>query len=127
MADTHRTQVTYRYELLRAGTAGILETAGSTFLLVIAVKWFSAGATAKALVAGGGSLGLLLSPAVGSTVTAAGWPTSRAAARVLAVGAVSFLLAAACLGLAMVLGSDPTYGKSIAGLATAWPQLPIFI
>jgi MFS family permease len=96
MADgSHRTRTTYFYELWRAASAGILETAGSTFLLTIAVKHFSAGAFPKAIVAGSGSLGLLVSPMVVSLVTSAGWPTSRAAARILAVGALSFFIAAA--------------------------------
>jgi MFS family permease len=92
---SQRTRTTYFHELWRAASAGILETAGSTFLLTIAVKHFSAGAFPKAIVAGSGSLGLLVSPMVVALVTSAGWPTSRAAARVLAVGALSFLVAAA--------------------------------
>ena len=91
---SQRTRTTYLYELWRSGAAGILETAGSTFLLTIAVKQFSAGALAKATVAGSGSLGLLLSPVLVSIVTSAGWPTSLAASRVLAIGAISFLMAA---------------------------------
>jgi MFS family permease len=80
-----------------------LEAAGSTFLLLIAVRWFHAGAGAKGLVAAAGSLGLLLSPLTVSLVTATRWPTSRAAARLLMVGAGSFLAAA------------------------AWPTLPVFV
>lgn len=95
----HRTSTTYFYELWRSASAGILETAGSTFLLTIAVKQFEAGAFAKAIVAGSGSMGLLVSPAVVSLVTSAGWPTSKAAARVLATGALSFLAAVVIPGL----------------------------
>jgi MFS family permease len=90
-----RTTLTYRYELWRASTAGILETAGSTFLLLIAVQYFQASAVEKGLVAAGGSVGLLLSPVVVSSVTAAGWPPSLAAGRICAAGAAAFLLAAA--------------------------------
>jgi hypothetical protein len=103
MADPSRTERTYRFELWRATTGGILETAGSTFLLLIAVQWFKAGALPKALVAAGGSLGLLLTPLVVSAVTAAGWPPARAAAGVLAIGAVNFLVAA------------------------GWPWLPVYV
>ena len=60
--DAARTAQTYRYERWRAISSGIIETAGSTFLLLIAVRWFHAGAFAKALVAGGGSFGLMLGP-----------------------------------------------------------------
>ena len=52
MDAARRTQLTYRYERLRAGAAGIMETAAGTFLLLIAVRHFEAGATAKAIVAG---------------------------------------------------------------------------
>ncbi|MBI3877003.1 MAG: hypothetical protein HY300_13790, partial [Verrucomicrobia bacterium] len=44
-----RTELTYRYERLRAVTAGIIESAATTFLLLIAIKRLDAGATAKAL------------------------------------------------------------------------------
>ena len=94
MARGESTQRTYFYELWRAGAAGVLETAGVTFLLLIAVLHFGAGSVAKGLVAGGGSLGLLLSPVVVSMVTAAGWTPARAASRILFWGACSFLLAA---------------------------------
>lgn len=89
------TEVTYRYERWRAVASGILETAGTTFLLLIAVRSFDAGATAKALVAGGGSLGLVLTPAVVSSVAALGWTTARAAAWLAAAGAACFLFMAA--------------------------------
>ena len=97
--DSHRTRTTYRFELLRAVSSGILETAGTTFLLLVAVRYFAAGATAKAVVAGAGSLGLLLSPAVVSLVSSTRWSTSAAAARVLAVGAGSFFIAFLLPGL----------------------------
>ena len=116
---SHRTRTTYLYELWRAGTAGILETAGSTFLLTIAVKHFSAGSLAKATVAGSGSLGLLLSPVVVSIVTSLGWPTSRAAAHVLAVGAMSFLVAATIPILPVFILC------SVLGLATSAAVIPL--
>src|SRR5512140_713311 len=85
---------TYRFERWRAVASGILETAGTTFLLLIAVRWFQAGATAKALVAGGGSLGLMLSPVVVSLVARLGWPTAQAASRIAATGSACFGLMA---------------------------------
>ncbi|MBI2946567.1 MAG: hypothetical protein HYY23_02910 [Verrucomicrobia bacterium] len=89
------TEVTYRYERWRAISSGILETAGTTFLLLIAVRAFNTGATAKALVAGGGSLGLVLTPVVVSSVAALGWTTARAASCLAAAGAACFLFMAA--------------------------------
>jgi MFS family permease len=87
--------ITFRYEKWRAVSTGILETAGTTFLLLIAVRHFEAGATAKALIATGGSLGLLLSPLAVSTVESLGWATTRAAARLSLAGAACCLLMAA--------------------------------
>jgi len=95
MVGPTNTELTYRYERWRAITSGILETAGTTFLLLIAVTWFNAGATAKALVAGGGSLGLVITPLVVSAVAALGWKTAQAASRLAAVGAACFIVMAA--------------------------------
>ena len=53
---------TYFYERLRAFPAGILESCGSAFFLLIAVQQLQAGPTAKALIAAGGNIGMLLSP-----------------------------------------------------------------
>ena len=92
--DASRTAQTYRYERWRAISSGILETAGSTFLLLIAVRWFQAGALAKALVAGGGSFGLMLGPWLVAQVETAGWPVAKAASRVAALGAIGFTVMA---------------------------------
>ena len=86
------TEQTFLYERWRAISSGILETAGNTFLLLIAVRWFNAGALAKALVAGSGSVGLVLTPLIVSRVESFGWPTSKAASRIAAMGAASFLV-----------------------------------
>jgi len=86
------TEQTFFYERWRAISSGVLETAGNTFLLLIAVRWFNAGALAKALVAGSGSVGLVLTPLIVSRVEAFGWPTSKAASRIAAAGAASFLV-----------------------------------
>src|SRR5437867_9611860 len=94
MAHPLHTEITYRYERWRAVTSGILESATSTFLLLIAVRWFEAGALAKALVAGGGRFGLLLSPLVVAVVSTRGWPAAEAASGLLVVGAGRILLAA---------------------------------
>ena len=117
--DAQRTRSTYFLELWRAGTAGILETAGSTFLLTIAISWFSAGATAKAIVAASGSLGLMLSPVVVAVVTKARWRTGAAAARILAAGAVSFLIAAAFPVLPVFVAG------SVIGMAASAGIIPL--
>lgn len=94
MELSERTALTFRHERWRAFSAGVLETAATTFLLVIAVRWFQAGSTAKALVAGGGSFGLFLTPIVVSQVARMGLPASVAASRMAAFGAGVFLVMA---------------------------------
>ena len=94
MPDAHRTARTYRFERWRALSAGVIETAGTTFLLLIAVRHYEAGAFAKALVAAGGSGGLLIAPWLVSQVQSLRWPVSVAAARLASVGAITFLLMA---------------------------------
>lgn len=106
MPDTTRRQLTFRYERWRAVSAGILETAGATFLLLFAVRWYEAGAFSKALVAASGSIGLMLAPWIVSRVEAAGWPVSLAASRLASVGAITFvIMAAAPMPAVFVLGS----------------------
>ncbi len=115
-----RTTVTYRLERWRAVTHGILETAGTTFLLLIALRWFHAGATAKALVAAGSSVGLLLSPVVVTWVARRRLSPSGAAACVLWVGAGAFVVAA-LLPTLLVFVAGSVIG--MAALASAIPLL----
>jgi hypothetical protein len=99
MAVGARTQTIYFFELWRAVASGILETAASTFLLTIAVKHLQAGAFAKGMLAGSGSVGLLLSPVAVTLVTRKRWPPSQAASYVLAIGAAAFLCASLLPGI----------------------------
>ena len=89
--------------------SGILETAFTTFLLLIAVQWFEFGAAAKASIAAAAALGFMLGPVVVSRVTELGWTTAQAASR-LALGA------AGCFGLLAAV-SDP--GLFIGGVIVA--------
>jgi MFS family permease len=78
-------------ERWRALTLGILETAASTFLLLIAVRQFQAGAFAKSWIAAGSSVGLLLTPLVVTWVARHGARPSTAASRILLAGSLAFL------------------------------------
>lgn len=122
-----RTRTTYVHELWRAVSTGILETAGSTFLLVIAVVWFQSGYLSKAMVAGAGSLGLLLSPLSVGWASHMGWSISRAAAWIIALGSAALLFSAVWLGAPLLcqlgLGAEHPLARWIAH----WPQLPVFI
>ena len=87
-------QLTFRFDCLRAIPAGMLESAGSTFLLLIAVQAYQAGSTEKALIAAGGNIGMLLTPLVVQSVERFGWSTSRAAASIALLGAAFFIFGA---------------------------------
>jgi MFS family permease len=101
-----RTSLTFRYEALRAIASGIVETASTTFLILIAVRWYDAGPLAKGLVASGAGLGYVISPVIVSRVEASRTPVARAAARLCLAGAVFLLLAALVPGeMLFVLGS----------------------
>lgn len=119
MPEGNPTEVIYRYEKWRALSSGILETAGTTFLLLIAVRWYHAGAYAKAFIASGGSLGLLLAPLIVTFVERKGWPTAQAASRIAAMGAVSFLIPAliAWLPVFVLCG--------VIGMACASASIPL--
>jgi MFS family permease len=58
----NKAAATYRNDLLRAPFAGILEAGWTTFALVIAIRYFDAGETQKAFIAGSGPIGFLLTP-----------------------------------------------------------------
>jgi MFS family permease len=119
MTGCDLTRSTYYYEKWRAPAAGILEAAATLFLLLIAVRWYNAGPYAKALVAGGGSVGLLLAPWLVLRVESAGWPVARAASWLAALGAVSFVVMAVFPMLPIfVLGSVVT-------LATVSAAIPL--
>lgn len=95
MPRPERTQLTYHYERWRAVSSGIIETAGITFLLLIAVRYYNAGPLSKALVASGASTGFVLAPWIVTRVEALGWPVSRATSRLAVLGAITFFIMAA--------------------------------
>ena len=111
--------ITFRFERYRAVALGISETASTTFLMLIAVRWFEAGATAKALLACANSAGFLLAPFVVSVVERKQLPTARAAAWLSYLGAICFLLMAALPTLPVfVVGS-------LLGIATISAAIPL--
>ena len=94
MSPEDCTRITYRYERWRCVCAGLVEAGATTFFLLLAVRYFHTGALAKSLVAGGGSVGLLLSPWMVHLTQRVGGPITHAASRVLKLGAVAALVAA---------------------------------
>jgi Major Facilitator Superfamily len=117
--DPPRTQLTFRYEAFRAVASGILETASTTFLVLIAVRWFEAGALAKGLVASGAGLGYVISPMIVSRVEAARVPVSRAAARLT-------LAAAAVLSVSAIIPGEFVFVmSSLVGVALSGAMTPL--
>ena len=86
-------RLTYQFDRLRSMPFGVLDTAASTFLLLVAVQAYQAGAIEKALIAAGGNVGMLTAPLVVQTVERMRWPTSRAAAVIALLGGVAFMAA----------------------------------
>lgn len=114
-----KTTITYRYEMMRSVAQGMLETAAHTFLLLVAVRWFEAGANAKAVVAAAGSVGLLVSPLIVSRVERIGCDVSKAAAFILGIGGVSLLMMAAFPSLPVyVIGA-------VVGMASSSASIPL--
>ena len=88
------TRRTFRFEALRAVATGIVETASTTFLVLIAVRWFEAGPLAKGLVAAGAGLGYIISPIVVTRVEATRVPVARAASWLSLVASVALAVSA---------------------------------
>lgn len=120
-APTHLVSTTYRLEKWRAIPNGVLETAGGTFLLLIAVQAWQTGAIEKALIAAGGNIGLLLTPLVVQLVERRRWQISHSASAIASLGALAYALAAIFPVLAVyVLGA-------IVGIACLSALTPLVI
>ncbi len=119
LSDNERKLITYRNERLRAVSTGIWETAGQTFLLLIAVRFFDSGASAKAAIAAGNSLGLVFTLLTVSVVAHRGWSPSRAAARLS-------LLSAASMGTAAAFPIQPVFiACSVLALTCVTMAIPL--
>ena len=94
--SAERARITFRMERWRSAFGGIIETAGNTFLLLIATRVFDLGPWAKALIAAGTSVGLLVSPLVVNAARGLGLEPSRAVSFLLGLGGLS------CLGVTLL-------------------------
>jgi MFS family permease len=120
VSGTDRTIITYRYERWRALTSGIIESAGTTFLLLIAVRAYHSGALWKSAVACGSSLGLIFTPVVVAVVTRRALAPARAAAWLFFGGATAFVLSA-------IFQSLPIFAlASMLAMAAAASAIPLF-
>ena len=106
---SERARITFRMERWRSISGGVIETAANTFLLLIATRVFDLGPWAKALIAAGTSVGLLLSPLVVNGARALGLSPSRAVSSLLGLGG----------GSCLVVGLVPHGGVYTAGCVLA--------
>lgn len=90
---------TYRLDLRRAITQGIVETSAQTFFLLIAVSVFEASGLVKTLLVISGPLGLLLNPLALALVRSLRWTAARGAAFFHLMAALGFFFAALPLPL----------------------------
>jgi hypothetical protein len=123
VVDHDRTALTYRYERWRAVTGGILETAGSTFLLLIAVRWFESGASAKALLASGSSVGLLLTPLVVQWVESKQSTPSQFISRAFGLGALICVLMAALPSHWVFIGGGVAASSMMSAVVPLFTQI----
>ena len=77
---------------------GVLETAGSTFLILIAERWFAGGPGMKSLLQASGSVGLLLTPLVLMWASKRRGGVGRSASRMFLIAAAAVFAAALAPG-----------------------------
>lgn len=88
------TATTVRLERWRAVATGIFESAPSTFLLLILVRWFDGTSTEKSLMAAAYQSGLIFTPLSLFVTRYFSWSPSRAMAALLSIAAALYFGAA---------------------------------
>ncbi|MEI6712908.1 MAG: MFS transporter [Verrucomicrobiota bacterium] len=81
-------RTTFRAEQWRSLFSGAIEPAFGTFLLLIAVREYQAGPTAKACLVAGPNVGYMLGPIAVALVEAGRWPVTKALSCITAVSGV---------------------------------------
>jgi len=90
----NRQERTFRLDLLRSFPTGILETLGTTFAVLLAIRVFHAPSAGKAMLVGAAPAGLLASLAVVPLVRRWAWTPPKANALLWLLSSLSFLLLA---------------------------------
>ncbi len=119
-----RERRTFQLERWRSACMGILETAGATFLILIAGRWFDSGPAVKSLLQASGSVGLLLTPLVLEWASRRAGGAARSAAVLFIIAAAAVLTAALAtrdhveiyvagcmLGFVCVAGATPLFAS----------------
>lgn len=99
MLEAATTRRTFRFDTFRAVPAGVIETVGTTFSILLADRVFGAGIWAKASLVAIPSLGLFLSLFVVQGVRRSGLSINAALA-------IIFTMSAAGFGIASMAGAD---------------------
>ncbi len=116
--DFNQQRRTFTLELLRAVPNGVVETAGTTFAVFIAIQVFDLPSLMKAAIVSSASVGLLLSLFVVQIVRRLGTSVNRMAAAI-------WLLAAA--GFALAARSQSSGGLYFAGVCLAFVALGLAV
>ena len=124
MTIEERERLTFRLERRRSVGMGVLETAGATFLILIAERWFNGGPGMKSMLQASSSVGLLLTPLVLSWASRRAGGAGRAASVLFVFAALAVLLGtlamqnmpavfvAGCLfGFMCVAGATPLFAS----------------
>lgn len=121
MLKTATTQRTFRLDTFRAIPAGVIETVGTTFSILLADRVFGAGIWAKASLVAIPSLGLFLSLFVVQGVRRSGLSINAALAIIFTMAAVGF-------GVAATAGDDFEiyFGGMFFGLIGVTLNVPLF-
>lgn len=113
------TKKTYLFDRLRSVASGVIDSAASTFLLLIAVKAFDAGSIEKSFIAASGNIGMLLSLWLVPLVERTGKPVMRIAGWMMWIGGAAMLVAAGVGSLNVLVIA------SIAGIGIANAIIPL--
>jgi MFS family permease len=87
-------EITFYYECHRAMASGVLESAYSTFIILIAVRLYAADGASKSILAAGNAMGLLTGMFLVYLAARLKWTASRGAAVTYCAGGAGFLVAA---------------------------------
>lgn len=121
MTFSHEVFIRYRATLVlerfRAVFLGVITTAPETFLLLIALQWFHAPPSVKALIASSVSIGLFLSPLSLACMRAMSLTPSQTSALLWGVSSLGFF-AAACVGALPVFLIGATFALMLQAMAT---------
>ncbi len=119
MTAAERTRTTFRLDCGRMFCSGVLESAATTFLLLIAVKHLALGPFAKGWVASGSSVGLLLSP------LAVSWAARRRTATTQFASQILFFGAGCCALMALIDSVWVYIPAAVFGMAANWGIVPL--